>query len=144
MLRKEPNFIAFLYFFNEERDYFECHEVMEELWLEHGRHPLLQGLLQVAVGLYHCRNGNGRGARKLLRQAADKLERYPADALGLELDTLLGEVRTYLAGLAAAGDDADAFGFYDLTIRMHDGVLEEQVRAYAARRRENGAADAAP
>ena len=52
--------------FQIDRDYYECHEVMEELWLEEGGDPFHQGLLQVAVGLFHFRRENINGARKLV------------------------------------------------------------------------------
>ncbi|MDT2309670.1 DUF309 domain-containing protein [Paenibacillus larvae] len=40
-----PLLIAFVYHFNETEDYFECHEVLEELWMEEGRDIFYQGLL---------------------------------------------------------------------------------------------------
>ena len=33
----EPLYVAYLVYFNRDRDYFECHEVLEELWLERER-----------------------------------------------------------------------------------------------------------
>lgn len=81
-------YIRFLDLFNRERDYYECHDVMEDLWLEEGRKPLLQGLLQVAVGLYHLENGNRPGAVKLLTSALAKLASYPDTALGIDLERL--------------------------------------------------------
>ncbi|GJM74097.1 hypothetical protein HMSSN036_63130 [Paenibacillus macerans] len=60
----EPLYVAYLVYFNRDRDYFECHEVLEELWLERDHDPLYKGLLQVAVGLFHARSGNVSGGRK--------------------------------------------------------------------------------
>ena len=62
---------------------------MEELWLEEGRNPLYQGLLQVAVGLYHHHNGNTSGSKKLLTLALEKLMAYPEEALGINLGRLI-------------------------------------------------------
>ncbi len=121
----EPLFVQFLYYFNIERDYFECHEVMEELWLDKNRHPLYQGLLQVAVGLYHHRNGNRGGSIKLFSQAIDKLERYPGYDLGIDLDKLLEDSKKYLIKLEQF--DQVPFEFYDLDIIIVDKELVREV-----------------
>ncbi|WP_238323048.1 DUF309 domain-containing protein [Gorillibacterium massiliense] len=41
----DPLYIAFIWHFNGDRDYFECHEVLEELWLQENHDLLYQGLL---------------------------------------------------------------------------------------------------
>lgn len=122
-------YVAFLYYFNVERDYFECHEVLEELWLEEGRYPLYQGLLQVAVGLYHHGNGNVGGAIKLFSQAVDKLRLYPADSLGIDLGRVLADSEAYLAKLRRI--EAEPFAPYDLDIAVLDPELSEAVAAFA-------------
>ena len=49
--------------FNEE-EFFECHEVLEELWSETrgDEKKFLQGLIQAAVALFHFGNENFGGA----------------------------------------------------------------------------------
>lgn len=64
-----PNYIDFFSFFNGNKDYFECHEVLEELWKEVApgdKDHSLVGFIQIATGLYHWRRGNFRGAEKSL------------------------------------------------------------------------------
>lgn len=131
----DPLYVQFLHYFNRERDYFECHEVMEELWLEEGRDPLYQGLLQVAVGLYHARNTNISGAIKLLTGAVEKLERYPEHRLGIDLDKLIADSREYLERLQSEGE---SFSFYDLDIVITDPQLAGEVAGIAA---SSGSAD---
>lgn len=121
-------FVRFVYYFNVERDYFECHEVMEELWLEEGRGPLYQGLLQVAVGLYHYRNGNLGGAIKLFTAALAKLEDVPAEILGIDLRQLREDSKEYLGKLLHVQEQP--FAFYDLNIRITDPKLKELVNAF--------------
>jgi uncharacterized protein len=60
------------------REFFECHEVLEEAWTpERGpRRLFLQALIHVAVGLYHCQRGNPAGAIGQLRKALRKLTPY--------------------------------------------------------------------
>lgn len=127
MIAYDQLYVEYLYYFNIERDYFECHEVMEELWMEEGRNPLHQGLLQVAVGLYHHRNGNIGGAIKLFDQGIEKLEYYPRHSMGIDLGKLVDDSRQYLEKLERV--EEEPFDFYDLDIViMHSelaGMVEE-------------------
>jgi predicted metal-dependent hydrolase len=116
-------YVAFLYYFNDQRDYFECHEVMEELWLEEGRNPLYQGLLQIAVGLYHHLNGNPSGSIKLFSAGLDKLAPYPAHTLGIDLGLLVKDSEVYLGKLLKLKEEP--FLPYDLDIRILDQELED-------------------
>ncbi|MFF2910492.1 DUF309 domain-containing protein [Paenibacillus sp. NPDC057934] len=125
----EPLYLAYLVYFNRDRDYFECHEVLEELWLAKDKDPLYKGLLQVAVGLYHFRNNNVRGGRMMLQGAAAKLENYPAQTLGIDLAKLVGEVKEYGVRLENFADQP--FPYFDLTIDIADHDLAEQVRVAA-------------
>jgi predicted metal-dependent hydrolase len=118
-------YVEFLYYFNAARDYFECHEVMEELWMEEGRNPYYQGLLQIAVGLYHHRNGNPNGSVKLFTQGLEKLDRFPAEKEGIDVGILTAESRTYLERLH--GLETEPFAAYDLDIRITDPELDEAV-----------------
>ena len=58
--RYPPQYLAFLDRFNEG-DYYTCHDLLEELWMEERHNKFLQGLLQLAVALYHAELGNLRG-----------------------------------------------------------------------------------
>ncbi|QGQ97421.1 DUF309 domain-containing protein [Paenibacillus psychroresistens] len=120
-------YVDFIYYFNIERDYFECHEVMEELWLEEGRKPLYQGLLQIAVGLYHHWNGNVGGSIKLFSQGIDKLQHFASPILGIDLAKIVEESRVYVQKLLNI--TTEPFEFYDLNISVLDPNLEEQLAA---------------
>jgi predicted metal-dependent hydrolase len=108
---KDTRYLAFISHFNGDRDYFECHEVMEELWLEEGRSLLLQGLLQASVGLYHWENGNLSGAVKLMTAALDKLNFYVDVALGLDLLALRLDLERSLKLLSLRPLDAPLEAF---------------------------------
>ncbi len=130
----ESLYVQFIYHFNVTFDYFECHEVLEELWLETGRDPLYQGLLQVAVGLHHHNNGNVSGAIKLFSQAIDKIQHYPDNALGIDLAFVLDQSRTYLVGLQADASKE----FQPFLVPVHDGKLQALVDEWAANAPEHG------
>lgn len=62
--------------FNQQA-FFECHEVLEDLWRPLPPSPektFLQGLLQVGVGYYHWQNGNYTGTKNKLEAGLDKLK----------------------------------------------------------------------
>ncbi|MFD2613226.1 DUF309 domain-containing protein [Paenibacillus gansuensis] len=122
-------YIGFLRCFNLERDYYTCHDLMEELWLEEGRNPLFQGLLQAAVGLYHHDNGNYGGAVKLLEAALSKLRLYPDLILGIHLARFRSDIEAYLMRLQQAAEEQTSLAPYEVTIRITDPLLEELIRA---------------
>ena len=62
--------------FNHQQ-FFECHEVLEELWgpLPPGpEKTFLQGLIQIAVGFHHLQRLNYVGAKNKLQSGLEKLE----------------------------------------------------------------------
>lgn len=102
----DPLYLAGVIKFND-CDYYECHEVWEELWTEY-RGPsrkFYQGLIQAAVALYHFGNGNIRGARKLHGSVHGYLEPYGAYYLGLHLDAFLEAFDECLKEVAASTED---------------------------------------
>ncbi|WP_042203403.1 DUF309 domain-containing protein [Paenibacillus camerounensis] len=125
----EPLYLAYLVYFNRDRDYFECHEVLEELWLARDRDPLYKALLQVAVGLYHFRNGNVRGGMIMLDRSYNALRQYPGDILGINLAKLASEVGEYASQLNAYQDSP--FAYYDLTIEITDPSLAAEAEQAA-------------
>lgn len=80
-------YIRYLAEFHGTRDYFECHEILEEYWKEHPgdeQAQLWHGLIQIAVGQYHLRRGNREGARKMLRSAWQRLSPPLLEQAGLD------------------------------------------------------------
>lgn len=120
-------YLLFLYHFNYSRDYYECHDVLEELWLETQRDRFYQGLLQVAVGLYHHRWNNRKGSTLLFEGAIEKLDPYPEAFRGIDLGKIRVEAKTYLSQLYNA--EQKPFEFYPLTIRIIDEELERMVES---------------
>lgn len=124
-MKYDPLYAAYLVYFNRDRDYFECHEVLEELWLARNKDPRYKGLLQVAVGLYHFRNGNVRGGIKMMNSAYVRLRPYAADELGIHMEKLVHEVQIYAERLTTY--DTQSFAYYDLTIEILDPALKKMV-----------------
>jgi len=89
----DPRYLEGIEHFNK-CDFFEAHEVWEELWAD-TRGPsrrFYQGLIQVAVCLHHFGNGNIRGAKKLYHGSRGYLEEYRPKYLDLNLDKLFTEL----------------------------------------------------
>lgn len=122
----EPLYIDYLIYFNRDQDYFECHEVLEELWLERNRDPLYKGLLQIAVGLYHYRNRNLRGGLMMLQSSLDLLESYSDIILGIHLGELKADVRSIVNELQ--DHDPETLEYRDLSILIEDQVLMEKMQ----------------
>ncbi|MBB6730382.1 DUF309 domain-containing protein [Cohnella zeiphila] len=69
------------------RDFFECHEIMEEHWKRDGESPLARcwlALIRIAVMQYHARRGNQAGAYKLLVKTAEEFEPEWMGMMGLD------------------------------------------------------------
>ncbi|WP_353855368.1 DUF309 domain-containing protein [Bacillus sp. Bos-x628] len=94
----EP-YLAFLHEFHTTRDYFECHETLEEYWKEdppEHRKEYWVGLIQLAVALYHQRRGNVKGAKRLISNSLHLLstERKALVNLGLDDEAFILLLRT--------------------------------------------------
>ncbi|MEK4024359.1 DUF309 domain-containing protein [Sporosarcina sp. FSL W7-1283] len=77
-----PLFLHFIVYFNDNQDYFECHEVLEEYWKMQEdfskEHPLT-GYILMATGLYHWRRGNLTGAARTLTKALHRFQQMPIE-----------------------------------------------------------------
>jgi predicted metal-dependent hydrolase len=93
----DPRFLKGIEEFNA-RLYFECHETLEEIWLEdHGPdREFYQGIIQIAAGYFKWEQEVLIGAIKLWRSGLEKLEKYPAIHLGVNLESFVRGVRDNL------------------------------------------------
>lgn len=73
------------------REWYECHETLEELWLDEAGEvrDLLQGFLQIAVALHHWRNGNHGGAVSLLASGVNYLKQVSDACLWVDVAALV-------------------------------------------------------
>jgi uncharacterized protein len=99
----DPRYRQFVMLFNQE-EFFEAHEVLEELWHETGgaNREFLQGLIQVAVALEHRRRGNLKGANGVAKSARRHLMGYGPAHLGVDLESLLAATALCLVDPEAA------------------------------------------
>src|SRR3990172_2227040 len=83
------------------RQFFTCHEVLEEIWLAEPpeEKPFYQGLIQVAAAFHHFQRSNLHGLEVLLRAGAEKLGRYPSNYHGIDVGALLWALEPWLERL---------------------------------------------
>ncbi len=76
-----------------EKEFFECHEVIEELWLEtpedDPNRDLYKGVIQAAAAIYQFDRGILSGAESLHRTAVAYLKKYKPAALGLDVEKMI-------------------------------------------------------
>jgi hypothetical protein len=101
-----PLYLQGIEYFNE-CDFFEAHEVWEELWSDDqsNSRKFFQGLIQAAVALHHFGNGNIRGARKLFHSSGKYLEPYRPAYMGLDVDQLLAQMGECFAEVLATDEE---------------------------------------
>jgi predicted metal-dependent hydrolase len=95
-----PGFLAGVEAFNR-REFFEAHEVWEDVWhaCQGPTRDFFQGLIQVAVCLYHFRRGNTRGARKLCLSCRKYLFQFRPEHMGVDVNALLYQLDHCCAAL---------------------------------------------
>jgi predicted metal-dependent hydrolase len=89
------------------RQFYTCHDTLEALWMEASdpEKTFYQGILQLAVALYHLGNGNWRGAVILLGEGTNKLQRYSPNFSGINVEKLIDSSYHLLTKLQQAGSD---------------------------------------
>jgi uncharacterized protein len=96
----DPRYLTGILHFNQG-DYFEAHEVWEELWHDTAGpdRRFYQGLIQAAVAVYHASNGNAAGARRLFHSGRRYMSAYPDGHLGLDASVFWDAIEQALAQL---------------------------------------------
>ena len=104
--------------FNEE-EFFECHDVLEELWSESvgDERKFLQGLIQASIALFHFGNENVGGAKKLYLSAINKLDPYRDEFMGIMLSDFLNDFQCCFQELL---DNTEA---YPTTVAIRDELV---------------------
>ncbi|MBF2084214.1 DUF309 domain-containing protein [Thermoleptolyngbya sp. C42_A2020_037] len=89
------------------RQFYECHDTLEAIWMEamEPDRTFYQGVLQIAVALYHLSNGNGRGATMLLGEGLRRLGRYTPDYGGVDVEQLVHQSAAILEDLQQRGPE---------------------------------------
>jgi predicted metal-dependent hydrolase len=87
-------------------DYYACHDVLEAIWMEANTpdKPFYQGILQIAVGLYHLGNHNWQGASILLGEGVNRLRAFEPIYEGVDVERLVDCGWAWLTALQQTGN----------------------------------------
>ena len=91
-------------------DYYDCHDTLEALWMAAStvEKPFYQGILQIAVGLYHLQNHNWRGAAILLGEGSSRLLPFEPTYEQIDVTDLIDQTADWLTALQQSGPEAVA------------------------------------
>lgn len=131
--REYPHaYLEYLVEYHAKRDYFECHEILEDYWKDHPESEFRETwvmLIQLAVSLYHQRRGNFKGAIKLMSGALRRFEVDHMYALGVDGGKMRNMMRTRLEKLEAN----PTLDYQDLDIPIIDQSLLTSCKELATR-----------
>ncbi|WP_045517415.1 DUF309 domain-containing protein [Neobacillus niacini] len=110
-------YIQFLAHFNGDRDYFECHEILEEYWKESSdmkKDSIWVGFILLAVSRYHHRRRNFKGAKRTLEKSIDimSLRKNELTKLGLAVSVLFSILSKLLGDI----DKEESYHSFNLPI----------------------------
>ena len=87
----------------DQGEYFECHEVVEDLWLETDSNDryrdLYKGVIRAAAALYQKERGIVSGAGSLAKTSIGYLEKYLPEALGVQATKFIAVMQNLLRDL---------------------------------------------
>lgn len=88
-------------------EFYACHDTLEALWIESSQadKKFYQGILQIAVALYHLGNQNWRGSVILMGEGLNRLRSYPDDHAGLDIAQFITQSNDLLQLLQHLGSD---------------------------------------
>ncbi|AYK64290.1 DUF309 domain-containing protein [Bacillus subtilis subsp. subtilis] len=120
-------YIDYLVEFHATRDYFECHEILEEFWKgdpPKKRKRYWVGFIQLAVALYHHRRQNTAGAKRLMANSIRILqaEHRAVEDLGLDHGRLLELMQSVYAQIEMGS------AYKSIMLPIKDEKLEEACR----------------
>lgn len=88
-------------------EFYACHDTLEALWIEaiEPEKKFYQGILQVAVALYHLSNQNWRGAVILMGEGMNRLRGYQPSYASVDVEQFLAQTVQVFNVLQQTGPD---------------------------------------
>ena len=103
-------------------DYYACHDTLEAIWNDawQSDRAFYQGILQIAVGLYHLKSQNWHGAAILLGEGTSRLPAYLPDYQSIDVEALLTDSLFILQKVQTNGKE----GIAEIWQQMMQGDLK--------------------
>jgi predicted metal-dependent hydrolase len=108
----DPRYLGYFECFNRH-DFFEAHEVLEELWLPIRGTPeaaYYKGLIQLAGAFVHVQKNRLGPAQALLRLAQANLQSFTASHEGLDLVSVLAMIEEWIRKLRSDSEAIELSG----------------------------------
>lgn len=83
-----PLYLQFFRHYHKE-EYWEAHEVLEELWQTERHNDFYHGLIQIAAIMHQLKRGKVRGARKLATSALRYLKPFLPQKEGVNVEEVV-------------------------------------------------------
>lgn len=117
----DPAFEEAIALFNSG-DYYACHDTLEAIWNDSWQRDraFYQGILQIAVGLYHLKSQNWHGAAILLGEGTSRLPAYLPDYQSIDVEALLADSLLVLQNVQTNGKE----GILEIWQQMMQGDLK--------------------
>lgn len=89
--------------FNQQQ-FYDCHDTLEAVWINAvpAEKNFYQGILQIAVALYHLGNLNSRGAVILMGEGINRLRSYQPTYADIDVENFVIETAYLLKQLQQA------------------------------------------
>lgn len=129
-------YIQYLVEYHVTRDWFECHEIMEECWKEEQDpqlKPTWHMLVKIAVAQYHERRGNYNGAAKLYRGVLELWAHVKWDVLSIDATHLQQEVIRHLSHVEQQIHGGQSVSFEAINMCLIDNELLYACERYCER-----------
>ncbi|SEM61483.1 hypothetical protein SAMN05192533_10476 [Mesobacillus persicus] len=94
-----------------EGDFYTCHDLLEDMWMEDKGNLFLKGLLQMTVARYHYSYGNVKGTRLMMKVGHEYLQNYLPKYWGLDLEIVIKYIECCLSIIP---DDIDKVSYQEL------------------------------
>jgi uncharacterized protein len=91
-----------------QKEFYACHDTLEAIWMDamHPEKTFYQGILQIAVGLYHLSHANWHGAVILLGEGISRLRDFQPHYETINVEKLIQESAILLKALQLAGAES--------------------------------------
>lgn len=105
-------------------EYYACHDTLEAIWMTAlaADKAFYQGILQIAVALYHLGNHNWRGAAILLGEGLRRLQPYEPVYRGVDVVALVDCGFAWLGALQTLG--SEQVGAIAAAVRPGSEIIE--------------------
>ncbi|MBE9031494.1 DUF309 domain-containing protein [filamentous cyanobacterium LEGE 11480] len=86
-------------------EFYACHDTLEAIWIPSvgPEKQLYQGIIQIAVAIYHLSNQNWRGTVILMGEGLNRLRHYPDEFAELDIGQFREEIAELLEILQNLG-----------------------------------------